>query len=99
MARHKKTADEMRKYKRNWARAHTGLQGLPKNCKNQNTDKTHCIRGHELSGDNLVIKNTSDGERHRICRTCRNADARQRAEVKRQEEDKLDPERKAALRL
>ena|ERR1035437_9974414 len=77
----KKTADEMRKYKREWARAHTGLQGRPKNNKNQNTDKTHCIHGHELSGENLVLKKTRSGERHRICRTCRNADAKEASKI------------------
>lgn len=31
-----------------------------------NRRKTHCIRGHELSGDNLVASNRGD----RICRQC-----------------------------
>lgn len=34
----------------------------------QNARKTHCIKGHPLSGDNLRI--TPEG--HRVCRTCRN---------------------------
>jgi DNA-directed RNA polymerase subunit RPC12/RpoP len=35
----------------------------------------------------------------RICRYCRNADSNRRAQIKRREEDKLSPERQAALRL
>lgn len=31
-----------------------------------NADKTHCIHGHPLSGDNLIVR---DGKR--ACRTCR----------------------------
>ena len=34
-----------------------------------NGRKTHCKRGHELSGDNLVIW-TYGGQRSRQCRTC-----------------------------
>lgn len=37
--------------------------------KNQNTDKTHCKRGHELAGYNLMISKTT-GFRH--CRICVN---------------------------
>lgn len=33
-----------------------------------NYRKTHCIRGHELSGSNLVICRLKDN--HRQCRTC-----------------------------
>jgi hypothetical protein len=33
-----------------------------------NARKTHCIHGHELSGDNLIVR---DGKR--ACRTCRRA--------------------------
>jgi hypothetical protein len=91
----KKTAEEMREYKRNWAREHSGLQGRPKNCKNQNTDKTHCIHGHELSGDNLVFKK-SNGKAHRICRKCRNQDAARRGDLIRRNLDKLDPTKREA---
>jgi hypothetical protein len=34
-----------------------------------NYRKTHCIRGHELSGDNL-IQYDSPTQRKRVCRTC-----------------------------
>jgi hypothetical protein len=84
-----KTLEEMRKYKREWAREHTGLQGRPKNCKNQNTDKTHCIRGHEFTAENTYMK----GE-HRICIICRNAAAREAgraAEAKYRALQKSDP--------
>ena len=89
----KKTADEMREYKRNWARENSGLQGRPKNCKNQNTDKTHCIRGHELSGHNLVLKIQGEKE-HRVCKACSNRDAREASEFLRKNMDKLDPVRR-----
>jgi hypothetical protein len=35
---------------------------------NQNSNKTHCVRGHELKGDNLYVK--PDGARR--CRKCNN---------------------------
>lgn len=92
----KKTAEEMREYKLAWYHANKELSGEHKN---QNTDKTHCVRGHELVGDNLVIKNTKSGEVHRICRACRNADAMRHADRKRREYDRLDPKRKALVRL
>lgn len=38
---------------------------------NQNSVKTHCIRGHELSGDNLRIRrNSRTGNPMRNCRAC-----------------------------
>lgn len=40
----------------------------------ENRAKTHCPKGHEYAGDNLVIKRTKQGEA-RICRTCRNEQA------------------------
>lgn len=33
--------------------------------------KTHCIRGHELSGDNLQIYIRKNGSKDRICTKCR----------------------------
>lgn len=39
---------------------------------NQNTSKTHCVRGHEFVGDNLHT--LSNG--YRVCRTCSNLRAR-----------------------
>lgn len=41
----------------------------------QNARKTHCPRGHPLSGDNLVIETKKDRERGigRRCRICRRA--------------------------
>lgn len=43
-----------------------------------NAKKTHCKRGHPLAADNLRIKRGRTGRPLRICRTCRNADARAR---------------------
>lgn len=37
-----------------------------------NSNKTHCKRGHPLSGDNLMAK-VRDGKVKRECRKCRNA--------------------------
>lgn len=34
-----------------------------------NQTKTHCVNGHPLSGDNLVMR-TSRGKEHRACRIC-----------------------------
>lgn len=39
----------------------------------KNARKTHCIRGHPLFGDNLIIRSDNDGRR---CRTCQRASER-----------------------
>lgn len=40
---------------------------------NQNTGKTHCKRGHELAGDNLIMRrNSKTGKPMRNCRKCCN---------------------------
>jgi len=63
--------------KREWARENTGLEeGEVKQNKNQNTDKTHCLRGHEFTSENTYMK----GER-RICIICRNAAQRDRQRI------------------
>ncbi|WP_398468556.1 hypothetical protein [Tardiphaga sp.] len=38
--------------------------------------KTHCVRGHELSGDNVFIRTYRNGDRGRVCRTCARLAAR-----------------------
>jgi hypothetical protein len=45
-----------------------------------NSRKTHCIRGHELSGYNLIVD--KDNKRH--CRECSNYTARANREIERQ---------------
>lgn len=40
--------------------------------------KTHCIRGHPLSGDNLYIKPHGEGRDCRTCHTQRDRDRRRR---------------------
>lgn len=35
--------------------------------------KTHCPRGHEYSGDNLVMQRNAVGRGARVCRVCKNA--------------------------
>lgn len=42
---------------------------------NQNSAKTHCIRGHELNGDNLRLR-LRDGRVVRGCRACQAEHAR-----------------------
>jgi hypothetical protein len=50
-----------------------------------NARKTHCVRGHPLSGDNVHFFRGKGGRTHRYCRTCKrmaNAKAsRERKEV------------------
>lgn len=36
--------------------------------------KTHCVNGHPLSGDNLVLKSRRNGRVIRNCRACQRAD-------------------------
>jgi hypothetical protein len=44
----------------------TGKENMRRGIGNQNKEKTHCIRGHELSGDNLYVFG-----KMRTCRACR----------------------------
>lgn len=46
---------------------------VPKRERNANTEKTHCKRGHPLSGENLYVNATSGA---RVCRTCQLANQR-----------------------
>lgn len=46
----------------------------------RNRHKTHCVRGHPFSGDNLRLERRPDGGVRRVCRTCAIAKlAKQRA--------------------
>lgn len=38
--------------------------------------KTHCVQGHELSGDNVFIRTYRNGDKGRVCRTCARLAAR-----------------------
>lgn len=41
--------------------------------------KSHCLKGHPLSGDNLsVIVNSVDGYQRRVCKACRRGYAQER---------------------
>lgn len=40
-----------------------------------NSQKTHCIRNHSLTGYNLISYNTKEGKK-RMCRTCKNMTSR-----------------------
>jgi HNH endonuclease len=35
-----------------------------------NAKKTHCVNGHPLEGDNLIVKKGKNGNETRACRTC-----------------------------
>jgi hypothetical protein len=39
---------------------------------------THCLRGHPLTGDNVILKARRDGSKIRNCRTCTNRQQRDR---------------------
>lgn len=39
----------------------------------KNKTKTHCLRGHKLSGSNLRIINLASGRRYRVCIKCNRA--------------------------
>lgn len=47
---------------------------FPNGTKNQNTDKTHCLRGHALAGDNLIVEKSHRAKSGfvRRCRLCQN---------------------------
>ena len=47
------------------------------NRNNQNTDKTHCVRGHEFTEENTYTY--PSGSKHkRACRTCKNSPSKKR---------------------
>ena len=89
----KKTAEEMREYKRNWAREHSVTRLRPRIQSNQNVGKTHCIHGHEFTEENTLLK-VQDGKEHRACKTCNRRDARAASEFLRKNLDTLDPIRR-----
>jgi hypothetical protein len=72
---------------------HANKRPLSGEHKNQNSDKTHCIRGHEFTEENTVLK-VQYGKKYRLCRKCRNADACRRGDELRRNLDTLDPVRK-----
>ena len=39
--------------------------------KNQNTQKTHCSKGHEFTEENTKIATRKNGKTYRVCRECR----------------------------
>lgn len=49
--------------------AHMELVTASENSRRANAARTHCKRGHELSGDNLYLQKRGD-RTHRVCRTC-----------------------------
>lgn len=64
--------------KREWHKRNRGLNGKPKVNKNQNTDKTHCVHGHEFTFENTWVKGG-----HRVCRICHREDQRFRSSGRR----------------
>ena len=57
----------------------------------QNAEKTHCPKGHPLSGDNLYVSPTGA----RYCRTCQQAKHKRRNEAAKAERRRLKQERLA----
>ena len=45
--------------------------------------QTHCIYGHSLEGQNLLLRKRKNGSRQRRCRTCQNEYARIYSKMKR----------------
>ena len=45
----------------------TLLENLARGNTNMSPNKTHCLKGHPYSGDNLYVKPSTG---HRVCRTC-----------------------------
>ena len=45
---------------------------------NQNKRKTHCMRGHELSGDNVIWRERPNRAISRLCRICRKGERERR---------------------
>lgn len=43
--------------------------------------KTHCVAGHPLAGDNLIVKKRRNGRTIRNCRECANAQRRRTVPV------------------
>jgi hypothetical protein len=48
------------------------LRAVRVRANHRNAKKTHCLRGHELAGDNLILE-TWRGKTARKCRTCKRA--------------------------
>jgi hypothetical protein len=92
-----KTPEEMRKYKLDWY--HSNKEPLSGEHKNQNTDKTHCIRGHEFTEENTRL--FGEDKEHRKCLICHREDSKQRAREAYKDycvARKSDPERYEKLR-
>lgn len=49
----------------------TGTENTERGYQFRNKNKTHCVHGHELSGDNLQLIVRPTGRFHRRCITCR----------------------------
>jgi hypothetical protein len=80
------TIEEVRAYKLRWY--HENKEPLSGKHSNQNTDKTHCVHGHEFTEENTIHK----GE-HRTCKECNRVDSRNRSRS-----DMKDPIRREKLR-
>jgi hypothetical protein len=90
----RKDKEAHRAYQLKWYHENKVLSGKHSN---QNTEKTHCIHGHEFTEENTKIK-TQDGKEHRTCLTCHREDSRRRAEIIRRGLDKENPERTVRYR-
>lgn len=52
---------------------HMELVTRSENSRRKNERQTHCVKGHELAGDNLRFSRKSDGHTRRVCMTCHRA--------------------------
>jgi len=55
-----------------WGSGSDNQYDAVRNGKHANSVKRRCIRGHKLSGGNLVVTTQKDGSVHRNCRECNN---------------------------
>lgn len=46
------------------------VNDMLKKGRHYNQKKTHCLRGHEFSGDNLYVQVLKNGRTHRRCKAC-----------------------------
>lgn len=56
-----------------WGTRSDNLHDAVRNGRHAMANKTHCKRGHELSGENIVTTVKANGSKARQCRTCKRA--------------------------
>jgi len=61
-----------------YGKNHTEEMKLTLRLNNRNTDKTHCIMGHEFTEENTIFQTRKNGKIYRNCRECRRINDRKR---------------------